>query len=198
MKLIVGLGNPGEEYTRTRHNVGFLAVDRLAHAHGIAMTRRAVTGRQRLADYGDGQLGRVTARLLKPQTMMNASGDALRDRAAWGVDVHQVLIVCDDVNLPLGTLRLRPQGSAGGHHGLASCLEALGTEHVSRLRLGVGTQPLPRDLTEYVLGRFRPDEERLLDEMLQRALETCEEWAMHGLDAAMNRMNGPGPQCDDQ
>jgi len=165
MKLIVGLGNPGPHYEQTRHNVGAMVVRRLA--------------RRRLGP---------DVRLLVPDAMMNVSGEALA-RAALPERMEDLLLVCDDVNLPLGTLRVRPEGSDGGHHGLASCLQQLGTEAVPRLRVGVGSASLPKDLTEFVLSPFDPPERPVVEETLARAAEACELWAARGIEAAMNRVN---------
>ena len=165
MKLIVGLGNPGPHYEQTRHNVGAMVVRRLA--------------RRRLGP---------DVRLLVPDAMMNVSGEALA-RAALPERMEDLLLVCDDVNLPLGTLRVRPEGSDGGHHGLASCLQQLGTEAVPRLRVGVGSASLPKDLTEFVLSPFDPPERPVVEETLARAAEACELWAAGGIEAAMNRVN---------
>lgn len=121
---------------------------------------------------------------------MNASGEAVRAAATrWRVAPQDLLLVCDDVNLPLGRLRLRPKGSDGGHHGLASCLEALGAEEVPRLRVGIGVEPLPKDLTEFVLSPFRKAERSCLERALERAVEACEVWIEEGIHAAMNHAN---------
>jgi PTH1 family peptidyl-tRNA hydrolase len=187
VKLIVGLGNPGHTYHDTRHNVGFAVIQRLAERRGVDIRERIVGPDGRPAGvYGDDRHGRDTVRLLMPLTMMNESGQALRGAA---VGPQEFLIVCDDVNLPLGTLRLRPVGSAGGHHGLISCLEALGTEEIPRLRIGVGTEPLPRDLTEFVLSPFRSDERPAIRRAVEQAADACETWAAEGLEMAMNRYN---------
>lgn len=182
MKLLVGLGNPGRQYAATRHNVGWMVVQLLG---------------KRLAGRWDERFhAKVLAKpaqalvLLLPQTMMNVSGEAVRLAVKqWRVAPADLLIVCDDVNLPLGMLRLRPKGSDGGHHGLASCLEALQTEEVPRLRVGVAAEPLPRDLTDFVLSAFRPAQQRALDQVLERAVEACEVWVREGIHAAMNRAN---------
>ena len=179
MKLIVGLGNVGSDYADTRHNVGFMVVQRLAARHRVRWSRQggALCGRWRL--------GTTVMKLLLPQTMMNRSGEAL---AARRTVPEACLIVLDDVNLPLGTLRLRPQGSDGGHHGLASCIGALGTEGVPRLRIGVGARPLPKDLTEFVLSPFEPDERPVLDGAMGKAVDVCEVWAREGIRGAMEHM----------
>ena len=187
MKLIVGLGNPGRTYHDTRHNVGFAVIQRLAERRGVDIRERFVGPAGRPAGvYGDYRHGPETVRLLMPLTMMNESGQALR-----GLEIvpQALLLVCDDVNLPLGSLRLRPAGGAGGHHGLVSCLETLGTEEVPRLRIGVGTTPLPSDLTEFVLSPFRSDERPVIRGAVEQAADACETWAAEGLEMAMNRHN---------
>lgn len=189
LKLIVGLGNPGHTYHGTRHNVGFAVIQLLVERRGAALQQRIVhpaDGRP-AAVAGEYQLGGCTVRLMMPLTMMNESGEALQGVAAS----PDLLIVCDDVNLPLGTLRLRPEGSAGGHHGLQSCLAALGTERVPRLRIGVGGASLPPDLHEFVLSRFERDEHPIIVQALAQAADACECWAQEGIDAAMNRYNKP-------
>ncbi len=189
MKVIVGLGNIGPEYATTRHNVGFMVVDRLAADHGGGLTQRHRQQRELAAIYGDIRIGSEQVRLVQPQTMMNRSGLALGALASWHVEPADLLLVCDDVNLPLGILRMKPRGSAGGHHGLMSCFAALGTSDVPRLRVGVGTEPLPRDLTDFVVSPFRPAERPLVAQTIERATEACELWAAKGIEAAMNRAN---------
>ena len=201
MKVIVGLGNPGPEYEATRHNAGFMVVEALAKAHEISLKQRLTSGRRLLARWGewrpesgarpgkDERRAGEAVRLMLPQTLMNLSGEALRAAASWSVAPHEWLIVCDDVNVPLGALRLRPKGSAGGQHGLASCLAALGTDEVPRLRIGIGNESLPRDLTEYVLSTFRPSERPVFRRTLAQAVEACDAWVAEGIDAAMNRVN---------
>jgi len=184
--LIVGLGNPGRQYETTRHNAGFMVVQQLGKQASGRWESRSHP------EFASRSAGPVV--LILPQTMMNASGQAVQAAATrWRVAPEEILIVCDDVNLPLGTLRLRDAGGAGGHHGLASCLDALGTEAVPRLRVGVGVEPLPRDLTEFVLAAFRPEERPVLDQALDRAVEACEWWVREGIQAAMNHAN-PKPQ----
>ncbi|MBI1992372.1 MAG: aminoacyl-tRNA hydrolase [Candidatus Omnitrophica bacterium] len=188
MKVIVGLGNPGHTYHETRHNVGFRVVQALAARHGAEITHRVVSpvdGRPS-AVFGEYQEGAERVRLLMPLTMMNESGEALRTVEAPPRDL---LLVCDDVNLPLGTIRLRLQGSAGGHHGLESCLEVLGTEEVPRLRIGVGPEKLPSDLHEFVLSRFHGTERPLIGQSLEQAEQACEVWIKEGIEMAMNRYN---------
>lgn len=189
MKVVIGLGNPGHTYHHTRHNVGFQVIQLLAERWQVAVQHQLVSppsGRP-AAVYGDSRGGSAgVVRLLMPLTMMNAAGDALR-----GLDVprEDLLLVCDDVNLPLGTLRLRAQGSAGGHHGLESCFAALGTEDVPRLRIGVGVTPLPRDLVDFVLSPFTDAERPRVRQAVEQAAAACETWVTDGIEVAMNRYN---------
>ena len=187
MKLIVGLGNPGHNYHDTRHNVGFAVIQQLAQRRGVDV-RQTFAGQagHPAGVFGDYRHGDAAVRLLMPLTMMNESGEALR---GLQISVQDVLIVCDDVNLPLGQLRLRPQGGAGGHHGLESCLSALGTEGVPRLRIGVGVEPLPKALHEFVLSTFPSDARPVIRRAVEQAADACEAWATDGMDAAMNQHN---------
>jgi PTH1 family peptidyl-tRNA hydrolase len=188
VKAIVGLGNPGRTYHQTRHNVGFMIIDLLAQRHNVRLTQPLVSPRDRrpACVFGEYDEGGQAVRLLMPLTMMNESGEALRAIAFAPADL---LLVCDDVNLPLGTLRLRPEGSAGGHHGMQSCLEALGTEQVARLRLGVGVEPLPRELHGFVLSPFLPVERPQTTRMVAQAADACETWIKEGIEVAMNQYN---------
>jgi PTH1 family peptidyl-tRNA hydrolase len=188
VNVIVGLGNPGHTYHGTRHNVGFAVIQALAERRRVPLAHRLVNpaDERPAAVYGEYELGGRAVRLVMPLTMMNESGDALR---ALTVPPTQLLIVCDDVNLPLGALRLRPQGSAGGHNGLQSCLDVLGTEDVPRLRVGVGIEPLPRELQDFVLSAFTSGERPAITQALAQAVDACEAWVTDGLDAAMNRFN---------
>ena len=191
MKVIVGLGNPGQTYRDTRHNAGFMVIQLLGARHHVD-PRTRLLGRdgRPAAVSGDYEAGGEMVRLMMPLTMMNESGEALREAA---VERANLLIVCDDVNLPLGTLRMRPEGSAGGHHGLNSCLEVLGSEEVPRLRLGVGgAVALPADLREFVLSPFDSTERPLMKRMLEQAADACETWVTKGMDVAMNQYNRTG------
>ena len=192
MKVIVGLGNPGPKYSRTRHNVGWMAADLLGRRWGIRKDRDLCSCR-----VGAGRFEGCPVRLVLPQTYMNGSGAAvarLLKRLKQGPS--SLLVVLDDVSLPLGLIRLKGKGSSGGHLGLASVLEDLQTEEVPRLRVGIGrSSPSQRgpaeknDLTDFVLGRFDPDEQGLLDTVLSEAAHACEAWVVGGLPAAMNRFN---------
>ena len=191
--MISGLGNPGQTYHDTRHNVGFAVIQVLAERHGVHMVQRVTSpqdGRP-AGVFGEYQEGEETVRLLMPLPMMNESGEALR---ALDVPLQHLLIVCDDVNLPLGTIRLRLSGSAGGHHGLQSCLDVLRTEEVSRLRIGVGIEPLPADLHDFVLSQFESGERPIIMRAIEQAAEACEAWVREGMEMAMNRYNRPQDQ----
>jgi len=179
-RLLVGLGNPGRDYRDTRHNVGFLLLDRFAAREGIEFhTEKS----------WQAEVARAGPLLLcKPLTYMNLSGQAVRPLTQfYRLDSSQVLVVLDDMALPLGRLRLRATGSAGGHHGLQSVIDHLGTPHVPRLRVGIGSAE--QDAVDHVLGRFALEERPALEQSLDRALEAIECARIRGLAAAMNAFN---------
>jgi peptidyl-tRNA hydrolase, PTH1 family len=190
MHLILGLGNPGEEYRATRHNVGFWVVEELARRWEVPLGQldcNALAGRKAWDE--------SEVLLAKPQTYMNRSGYAARCFAErYGIDPAAVLVVYDEVNLPLGKLRLRRAGSPAGHRGLESVIENLRTAEVPRLRLGVapeeGRPPGGEDLVEFVLSPFDPEEREAVEEMVRRAADACETWVREGAEAAMGRFNG--------
>lgn len=189
MKLVVGLGNPGPEYERTRHNVGWWVVDHLADVWRFPPWRDAPHARA-----ADGDLDGRRVRLLKPQTFMNLSGDALEayaHRPFWSA-ANDLLVVVDDVALPIGTFRFRAKGSAGGHNGLRSVEAALGTHEYPRLRIGVGrAEPVPGEvLRDFVLGEFERDEAALVRERFPALLAGVHTWISDGIIAAMNRHPG--------
>lgn len=183
--LVLGLGNPGAEYRDTRHNLGFLVVEELARRRRIALSREECSSR--VAET-DGVL------LAQPQTYMNRSGYAARCLVErYGLDAERVLVVIDDVALPLGRLRLRPGGSPGGHRGLESILETLQSDRVARLRLGVRSGEAPPagdELVEFVLSPFAADERETVEEMVLRGADACEAWQREGAERAMSRYNG--------
>ncbi len=185
MKLIVGLGNPGRRYRGTRHNVGWEVIDRLSRRTGIRVEEEAGW-----AEIGRGRIGHQRVVLVRPQTYVNVTGIAVRDlRRRHRVKLDDVIVVVDDLDLPLGRIRLRPQGSAGGHNGLRSLIEALGSSGFPRLRVGIGRPPAGVDPAEHVLSRFRAGEVAALDEALDRAADALELAVTDGVDAAMNRFN---------
>jgi PTH1 family peptidyl-tRNA hydrolase len=183
---VVGLGNPGRQYARTRHNAGFLAIDRLAVRCGASFSPHALScsclAQARVADR--------QVWLAKPQTYMNESGRCAAALAAWlGCQPADLLVVVDDLLLDLGRLRFRRGGSDGGHHGLASVLDALHTREVPRLRLGVGPPPEGADRIDFVLGEFSRDDD--VEALASRGADAVEYCAAAGIEAAMNRFNGP-------
>lgn len=187
--IIVGLGNPGTEYERTRHNAGFRAIDLLANAAGVKIDRSRFRALTRLAEL-DGR----KVLLMKPQTFMNASGEAVQLAAMYyRVPISHILILSDDVSLAVGRLRVRAEGSAGGHNGLKSVIARLGTQEFPRVRIGVGEKPHPDyDLADWVLSRFTPDEEKALAPALERAAEAARELIANGVPAAAAKYNGKG------
>jgi PTH1 family peptidyl-tRNA hydrolase len=186
--LIAGLGNPGSEYAATRHNIGFALVQRLAADWGASWTAQKKFN-ARLA-----RLERTGKNIIlcEPQTFMNASGEAVAAVAKfYQVPPDRVLIVVDDADLPLGQIRMKPSGSSGGHHGLESVEQQLGTREYPRLRLGIGRRAEDnREITDYVLGRFTAAERDVVKEVLDRASQQADCWVSEGIQAAMNRFNG--------
>ena len=188
MKIVVGLGNPGRRYQGTRHNIGFAVADEVAR-------RRQVTFEIGRASTLTARAGRGAAALLvaKPLTMMNLSGEAVAGLAGFfKVDAPDILVVADDVNLPLGRLRLRARGTDGGHNGFKSIIERLGTAEFPRLRVGVGRGDPRRGLADHVLARFDDDERDEVEQAPTRAADAVETFLAEGLEAAMNRYNRAG------
>jgi PTH1 family peptidyl-tRNA hydrolase len=187
MKVICGLGNPGERYRLTRHNVGFRVVDLLADRWGLTGQGRVRDGAGQLEVRRPEPIGRVL--LVKPLRYMNLSGAALK-AALRQTEVDagtDLLVVADDIDLPLGRVRLRRSGSAGGHNGLRSIIADLGTDEFHRLRIGVGRAG---EAVDHVLATFKPDERELADEMVQVGADAAERWLSEGIDEAMNAFNG--------
>ncbi len=189
--LIVGLGNPGPEYAATRHNVGFRCVSLLARRHHLGWNRRLAHSR-----VAEGTIGPHQVVLARPHTFMNRSGDAVAALLRhYRLDPARLLVIHDDLDLPLGRLRLRPEGSAGGHQGLRSILERLHTAAVARLRLGIGRpggdagERERGGVVDYVLTSFRPEEMPALQEMVERAADAVTCLLEEGTAAAMNRFN---------
>jgi PTH1 family peptidyl-tRNA hydrolase len=190
MKVIVGLGNPGPKYAGTRHNVGFDVIDYLAAGPSCSAFREKFE-----AFVAELKEGDETVLLVKPLTFMNLSGRAVRAVLDfYKLPVEQVLVVCDDFNLPLGKLRVRAKGSHGGQNGLRSVQEQLGTDAYARLRIGVG-EPSPGDAVDHVLSKFKPGERKTVDEAVATAAQAALVWVRQGVEAAMNRFNsGEDPQ----
>lgn len=183
---IVGLGNPGPEYSDTRHNLGFRVIDALSDALRCRPFQRV-----RHYLYAEGSLEDRPLLLVRPTTFMNRSGLAVAGVIArWGLPLTCLLVVVDDVSLPLGRLRLRPQGSDGGHNGLASIIEALGSSDFPRLRLGIGPPGEGTDMIDHVLSPFRPDEIAPVAQMIGRAAETVRSFVLYGVELTMSKFNG--------
>ena len=184
MKLIVGIGNPGRQYARARHNVGWMILDLLAERHALA------SGHERFEGLVvEGRLGAVPVALLRPLTYVNESGRSVVKAVAWyALALEDVLVCCDDINLPLGQMRVRRSGSSGGHGGLTSIIERLSTEEFARLRVGVGRGP-GESQVGHVLGRFSPGEAAEAKAAVERATEAVEVWARDGIEACMNAFN---------
>ena len=185
-KLVVGLGNPGSKYDGTRHNIGFDAVDRLA-AGGLG---------SKFSRKFDGQLAEVEIDyrrilLLKPETFMNLSGRSVVPALRfYKLEPADLLVLCDDLNLPLGKLRIRRGGSDGGQKGLRDITAHLGTDDYARLRIGIGDRG-PIEAADYVLGRFKPAERPIIEDAMIEATQAVAVWIAQGVEAAMNRFNGP-------
>ena len=191
MRIVVGLGNPGRKYRHTRHNVGWMALDELA----------AMCGVRRDEDAPGGVLARCGETwLFRPLSYMNVCGPSVASLMRWaGADLADLLVVVDDLNLPLGALRLRPRGSSGGHNGLESLIAALGTDEFARLRLGIGPVPEGVPWRDFVLGEFVPEERAAAEELSRQAAHAARCWADRGIQEAMNKYNAtvrgePSPQ----
>jgi len=186
--LIVGLGNPGAQYRHNRHNAGFMLVDRVAERLGVKFTRLESKA---LVTKGEHQGRRVV--LAKPHTFMNLSGQPVGALSRfYKVPVENLLVAYDDVDLPLGTVRIRPGGGSAGQKGMASIIERLGTQEFPRLRLGIGRPPGRMEAADYVLQDFSAGEQELLKLTLDRAAEAALVFVAEGLEAAMNQYNGAG------
>jgi peptidyl-tRNA hydrolase, PTH1 family len=184
MRLVVGLGNPGARYRSTRHNLGFMVVDTLAERWGIS-----VGGRRHEAELGAGEIAATRVTLAKPQTFMNASGESVAKlRRLYRLDPAEILTVYDDLDLPVGKVRLRGEGGAGGHNGVASLIGVLG-KGFPRLRIGIGRPPGGADPVGYVLEPFATAEIGLIQEAIERAADGVESWVQHGLEPTMNVLN---------
>jgi peptidyl-tRNA hydrolase, PTH1 family len=187
LHLIVGLGNPGAEYARTRHNAGFLVVEELVERCSAKWNfEKKFQSRVAKSERAGEKL-----LLAEPQTFMNASGEAVGALLNfYRVSLPELLVIVDDADLPFGEIRLRPRGSSGGHHGLESIEQHVGSREFARLRVGIGRKDERREITNHVLGKFSPDEAKLLKKVLGRAADQSECWAREGVEKAMNRFNG--------
>ncbi len=187
--LIVGLGNPGKEYENTRHNVGWRVIDELARRHGLKLDKK-----EKKSITASGVMNGKKVILAKPQTYMNLSGEAVRGLVDfYKIDTDHLLTISDDLDLPLGTLRLRKTGSAGGQNGLKSIIQHLGdNQDFSRVRFGIGRPPGKMNPKDYVLQGFKGDDAILVMEVVDRAVKAVETWLAEGIDLAMTKHNGDG------
>jgi PTH1 family peptidyl-tRNA hydrolase len=187
VRLIVGLGNPGTRYARTLHNAGFQVCDRFADRNGLPAAARRFQGEFRRGRALDHDVG-----VLKPQTYMNLSGESVAEALRYlPVEIPELLVVYDDMDIPAGQLRLRKAGGHGGHNGMRSLIEALGSSDFPRLRVGIGRPDRARGATSHVLGRPAPGQDELFARSIERATEALEAILRDGLEAAMNRYNRP-------
>ncbi|ROR31889.1 PTH1 family peptidyl-tRNA hydrolase [Mobilisporobacter senegalensis] len=185
MYIIVGLGNPTREYAATRHNIGFDAITRIADDHNISLDMK-----KHKSLCGKGVINGEKVILVQPQTYMNLSGEAIRElKDFYKVDNDEFIIIYDDISLDVGQIRIRPKGSAGGHNGIKSIINHLGTNEFPRIKVGVGDKPKGWDLADYVLGRFSEEENTVIREVLKKTSEACACMVTEGLDVAMNQFN---------
>jgi PTH1 family peptidyl-tRNA hydrolase len=183
--LIIGIGNPGRQYADTRHNLGFRVVNELARRWGVGRMARRFQGLFGVAEVFGERVG-----LLKPMTFVNRSGQSVAEAVRQlRLPTQRLLVVLDDAALPLGKLRLRSRGSDGGHKGLRSILEALGTQFVPRLRIGIGAPPPDTDLVTFVLSPFAPEERPIIEQAIERAADAVQVWMTEGVEAAMQQFN---------
>jgi PTH1 family peptidyl-tRNA hydrolase len=185
MKLIVGLGNPGREYELTRHNIGFMAIDELAKRWNISLNEQKFKG-----VFGAGFVNGEKVILLKPLTYMNLSGESIRSLMDYyKIDVEDFVVMYDDLDIPVGKLRLRMKGSAGGHNGVKSTISHLGTQEFQRIRMGIDRPKNGMKVVDYVLGRFTSEEIPNVNHSIEKAADACEEWLNKPFLQIMNTFN---------
>ena len=185
MKVIVGLGNPTDQYKGTRHNVGYMAIDRIAEANRININQHKFK-----AMVGSGIIGGSKVLLVKPLTYMNLSGESIRPiMDFYKLDLSDILVIYDDISLEPGKIRIRKKGSAGGHNGIKNIIAQLGTQNFQRIKVGVGEKPKGWDLADYVLGHFSKEDRGLVDDALKRAAGAVELMVQGEVDQAMNQFN---------
>ena len=185
MLIFIGLGNPGAQYAHTRHNAGFEVIERLSRRWNIPVDRARCHGL-----VGEGRLEGQRVALIKPQTFMNLSGDCVADALRWyKAEPKNVMVFSDDIDLPLGAVRVRPFGGAGTHNGWRDILLKTGSDRFPRVRVGVGGKPPEWDLADWVLSRYAAEDQPVMDEAFQKAAEAAECFALHGIEEAMNRYN---------
>ena len=185
MKLIVGLGNPGKQYDQTRHNIGFTVIDELAKRFHIALDQAKFKGL-----YGSTVMNGERIFLLKPLTYMNLSGESIGPFMDYfQIDLDDLLVIYDDLDLPVGKIRLRQKGSAGGHNGIKSAIAHLGTQQFNRIRVGINRPSNGMAITDYVLGRFLNDEQEMIKKAVDQSSDACEEWIKTPFLQVMNIYN---------
>ncbi len=183
--VVVGLGNPGKQYEQTKHNVGFLVIDKLAETYEIPMTKL-----QHKALVGSGTIKGKKVLLVKPQTFMNLSGESVREIVNfYKVPQERFIVIYDDTSLPMGQIRLREKGSHGGHNGIRNIIQLMGTDVFGRVKVGIGEKPNGWDLADYVLAKFEQDDLPLMQEGMDKAKQAVEWILSRGMQDAMNRMN---------
>ncbi len=188
MYIIAGLGNPGKQYESTRHNIGFISVDYLSAYFKINMNKLKFK-----AVYGEGTIAGEKVILIKPQTFMNLSGESLREiMSFYKVPVSNLIVIYDDVSLDTGRIRIRPQGSAGGHNGIKSIIYQLASDAFPRIKLGVGAPPEHWDMADWVTGKFSDEEIKILSKSVEKLPDAIEEMIKKGPQSAMNRFNSKG------
>jgi peptidyl-tRNA hydrolase, PTH1 family len=186
--LIVGLGNPGKEYEKTRHNIGFRCVDALATAHGMTFSKS-----QSRALIADGTIAERKVLLAKPQTYMNLSGESVKGLMSfYKIPIQNLLVIMDDMDIPVGTLRIREQGSAGGQNGMKNIIQHLGTPDIARIRFGIGRPPGRMQPAAYVLQDFDKADQITVIETTDRVLKAVDVWLREGINIAMTKYNGNG------
>lgn len=184
MYLIVGLGNPGKEYEKTRHNMGFNTINKIAKEYEIGMTKQKFNG-----IYGTGSIENEKVILLKPQTFMNSSGDSIiQFKNFYKIENNQVIVIYDDLDLEKGTIKIRKKGSAGTHNGMKSVVYRLNTEEFARIRVGIGKED-EVNLIDYVIGAVSEEEQKILDTGTDKAKDALVEILKSGIDSAMNKYN---------
>lgn len=183
--IIAGLGNPGNRYENTRHNVGFEAIDYLSHKYSIPVTKLKFK-----ALYGDGSIGGKRVLLVKPQTFMNLSGESLRDVVEWyKIPMERLIVIYDDIDLEMGKIRVRGKGSAGTHNGMKSIIYQLQDDGFPRVRIGIGKPPQGWDLADYVLSKFGPEARKTMNESIMKACDAIATIVTSDLNSAMNSFN---------
>ena len=185
MYIVVGLGNPGDKYKNTRHNIGFITVDYFADKHSIKLNKV-----KHKAIWGDGFIGGEKVILAKPQTYMNLSGESVQELMSfYKVEASKLIVIYDDIDLPVGKVRIRPSGSSGTHNGMKSIIYLINTQEFPRIRIGIDKQPEYMDLGDYVLGGFSKDDVPQMEEAVKKASQAIEEIIKSGINTAMNKYN---------